>query len=120
MRCHVELIGRLGEAPELVTYPNGDRFALLRLVTEEGWQDRRTGERKVKETAHAVRISKQGAVKAIERTLDKGDLVLISGILRYADWSDENGQTRRSVEIAVKGADHHVLFLGVAAREAPG
>jgi single-strand DNA-binding protein len=119
MRCQVELIARLSEDPDLRTYPNGDRLALLTVATEEGWQDRQTGERKVRTTWHTVRISKLGVVKAIGRDLARGDLVMIIGTLRYSEWVDNQQTHRRTAEIVVKAADHQIIFLRAARLEPP-
>lgn len=119
MRCQVELVGRLSEEPDLRAYPNGDRLALLTVVTEEGWQDRQTGERKVRTTWHTVRVSKLGVVKAIGRALAGGDLVMVVGALRYSEWIDDQQTHRRTAEIVVKAADHQVLFLRTAKPEPP-
>jgi single-strand DNA-binding protein len=120
MRCQVELVGRLSEDPDLRTYPNGDRLALLTVATEDGWQDRQTGERKVRTTWHTVRVSKLGVVKAVGRDLARGDLVMVVGALRYSEWIDDQQIRRRTAEIVVKAADHVVLFLGAARPEPPG
>ena len=119
MRCQVELVGRLSESPDLRAYPNGDRLALLTVATEDSWQDRQTGERKVRTTWHTVRVSKRGVVKAVDRNLAKGDLVMIVGSLRYSEWVDDQQTRRRTAEIVVKAPDHHILFLSATKLEPP-
>jgi single-strand DNA-binding protein len=118
MRCHIELIGRLAAAPSFRDLPNGDRHAFLSLETTEGWRDRATGERRTRSTWHDVRISKAGVVKAVERGCKAGDLLFVSGALRYSDWTDAGGARRRTAEVAVKASEHQLLFL--SSPEPPG
>ena len=120
MRCHIELIGRLAAEPEFRDLPNGDRHAILSIATTEGWRDRATGERKTRSTWHDVRVSKAGLVMAIDRTLKSGDLVYLSGSLRYSEWTDGAQVRRKTAEIAVKAPEHQLIFLSVEQREPPG
>lgn len=111
MRCHIELIGFVAKAPEFRDLPNGDRHAILAIETREGWRDRATGERRTRSTWHDVRVTKAGVVKAIERTVTIGELVFVSGSLRYSDWTDAQKVERRTAEIAVKSPEHQLIFL---------
>jgi single-strand DNA-binding protein len=120
MRCHIELIGRLSIDPEFRSVANGDRHVILSIATTEGWRDRATGERKTRSTWHDVRVSKAGLVKAIERSLKAGDLVFVSGSLRYSEWTDSSQVRRKTAEIAVKAADHQLIFLSTDEQEPPG
>ena len=120
MRCHIELIGRLSADPEFRDLPNGDRHAILSVQTTEGWRDRATGERKMRYTWHDVRVSKAGLVKAIDRSLSAGDLVFLSGSLRYSEWTDSLQVRRKTAEIAVKAPEHQLIFLSVAGQDPPG
>jgi len=40
----VIIVGRLGNAPEMRTIPNGDAVANLSVATSESWTDKQTGE----------------------------------------------------------------------------
>ena len=111
MRCHIELIGTVAKAPEFRTLGNGDRHAILSVETQEGWRDRETGERKARSTWHDVRVAKAGIVKAIERGLSAGDLVFVSGALRYSDWTDGQNVRRKTAEVLVKASEHQLIFL---------
>lgn len=118
MRCHVELIGRLSQDPDIRTFPNGDRFAFLTIETEEAWRDKATGERKLRTTWHVVRVAKAGIVKAIERQVSAGALVFVAGTLRYSEWTDKEQVRRRTAEVLIKASEHQVLFLNADARPA--
>jgi single-strand DNA-binding protein len=119
MRSHIELIGRLSAEPEFRQLPNGDRHAFLRVETIEQWKDRTTGARQTRSTWHDVRVSKAGIVKAIERHSRAGDLLFVSGSLRYREWTDGKGTHRKTADVAVKGAEHQFLFLSAPVDEPP-
>ena len=120
MRCTVEVIGYLGADPEIRTTTSGRRVASLRVATSEGWKDRETQERRERTTWHSVEVWKQGAVKAIEECLQKGSKVLVTGILRYDDWTDREGGKRTSAKIAVDAPAHQILFLDRRRSDAAG
>ena len=111
MRCYIELISTIAKAPEFRVLGNGDRHAFLSVETHESWRDRKSGERRTRSTWHDVRVTKAGIVKAIERGLAVGDLVFVTGALRYIDWTDRQGVRRKSAEILVKAAEHQFIFL---------
>lgn len=114
MRCHIELIGILAKPPQIRSLANGDRHAFLSIETREGWRDRQTGERHTRSTWHDVRVTKAGVVKAIERDLCGGELVFLSGALRYSEWTDDAQIRRKTAEIVVKAPEHQLLFLGAS------
>lgn len=115
MRSHVELIGTVARRPEIRVHANGDRYALLIVETREEWRDRATGEQRSRSTWHDVKVTKAGVVKAIERHLTGGELVFVTGTLRYSEWVDGNNVKRRTSEVSVKAPEHQLLFLSQAA-----
>lgn len=119
MRCYIELVGRLSAQPDIRDLPNGDKVAILTVVTEETWIDRASSERQTRSTWHTVRVAKLGIVKAIQRQLSIDALVLVVGSLRYSEWTDAQNVRRRTAEVVVKGADHQLIFLTLAADGAP-
>jgi single-strand DNA-binding protein len=111
MRSYVELIGHVARRPEIRLHANGDRHALMVVETREEWRDRNSGEQRSRSTWHDVKVTKAGLVKAIERQLTGGELVFVTGTLRYSDWVDGQNVQRRTSEVSVKAPEHHVLFL---------
>jgi single-strand DNA-binding protein len=91
--------GRLGRDPEIHTFEGGDRVARLSIATTEQWTS--GGERQEKTDWHTAMAFKRAAVAFAERTLKKGDLVIVEGRLENRSYQKE-GQTHHVTEIAVR------------------
>ena len=50
----VIIVGRLGNAPELRTLPNGDPVARISVATSDTWIDKQSGEKKENTEWHTV------------------------------------------------------------------
>lgn len=96
----VELIGNLGQDPEVRYMPNGGAVANLTIATSETWKDKQTGEKKEKTEWHRVVIFGKLAEIAGEY-LRKGSKVFIEGKLQTRKWSDQQGVERYTTEIVV-------------------
>lgn len=93
----VQLIGRLGQDPEVKYLPNGDAVCNLSLATSEKWKDKQTGEPKEKTEWHRVVMFGKLAEIAGEY-LKKGALVFIQGKLETRQW-EKDGEKRYTTEI---------------------
>lgn len=94
----VQLIGRLGQDPEVKYLPNGDAVCNISLATSETWKDKQTGERKEKTEWHRVVLF--GKVAEIAgQYLKKGALAYFEGKLETRKWQDQQGQDRYTTEI---------------------
>ncbi|EHM9825837.1 single-stranded DNA-binding protein [Salmonella enterica subsp. enterica serovar Infantis] len=96
----VQLIGHLGQDPEVRYLPNGKAVANLSLATSDTWKDKQTGEPKERTEWHRVVLYEKLADVAGEY-LRKGAQVYIEGELRTRKWTDQNGQERYTTEIVV-------------------
>ncbi|ECW0088082.1 single-stranded DNA-binding protein [Salmonella enterica subsp. enterica] len=96
----VQLIGHLGQDPEVRYLPNGKAVANLSLATSDTWKDKQTGEQKDRTEWHRVVLYEKLAEVAGEY-LRKGSQVYIEGELRTRKWTDQNGQERYTTEIVV-------------------
>lgn len=95
----VELIGHLGQAPEMRAFPNGTSVATLSVATTEYYKDKETGERKDITQWHNIQITGKKADFA-SQFLKKGSMVFISGKLNYRAY-EKDGQKRFITEILV-------------------
>lgn len=94
----VQLIGRLGQDPEVKYLPGGDAVCNVSLATSESWKDKQTGERKEKTEWHRVVLF--GKVAEIAgQYLRKGALVFFQGKLETRKWQGQDGQDRYTTEI---------------------
>ncbi|EBH1934548.1 single-stranded DNA-binding protein [Salmonella enterica] len=96
----VQLIGHLGQDPEVRYLPNGTAVTMLSLATSDTWKDKQTGEPKERTEWHRVVLYGKLAEVAGEY-LRKGSQVYIEGELRTRKWTDQNGQERYTTEVVV-------------------
>lgn len=99
MLNHVNLIGRLGQDPEIRYLPSGEPIATLNVATSRRWKDRQTGERKEESEWHRVTFFGSTA-KVCGEYLRKGALVHIEGRIKTTKYADRNtGEDRYSTGI---------------------
>jgi single-strand DNA-binding protein len=101
----VELIGRLGNDPELRFTPNTTTVATFSLYTSRRWKGA-DGETKTESDRHRIVVWGRQA-EACNEHLRTGSRVRVEGRIGYPTWTDGEGQTRYGVEIVA----HNVLFL---------
>lgn len=83
---------------------NGSRMASFSIAVNEEWKDKKTGEvHKNTEWVNIVTFQK-GLVNLIEERLQKGQYVLVTGVLRTRKWQNQYGETKyfQYVEIRYK------------------
>lgn len=108
----VEIIGNLGQDPEVRYLPSGGAVANLSIATTEKWKDKATGEPKEQTEWHRVVIFGKLAEIAGEY-LRKGSKVFIEGGLRTRKWTDQQGVERYTTEINV-GINGKLIMLSAA------
>lgn len=94
----VILIGRVGNAPEIRTISNdGRKAAQFSLATSEKYKDRSGEWQEATEWHNVVCFDK--TAETCETHLSKGLLVYVEGKLRTREWTDRNGDKRRTTEV---------------------
>lgn len=106
----LQLIGHLGRDPEVRYTQNGRAVARMSLATSESWTDRETGERKERTDWHIV-IAWGSAADFAGRYLTTGSRVFVEGPLRTREWTDSDGNKRRTKECTAK------VLLGLDRRQ---
>ena len=97
IRNQVQLIGNLGQKPEIKAYGKDQKMAVLNVATSDYYVDHK-GERKQDTQWHRVTVfGKQ--VDTIEKYLDKGMQVAITGKLKYNEYNDKDGNKRYATYI---------------------
>ncbi|HZW78202.1 MAG TPA: single-stranded DNA-binding protein [Flavobacteriaceae bacterium] len=97
LRNKVQLIGRLGQDPEIVNFPNGGRIAKFSLATDDSYKDK-DGKKVERTYWHNVVVS-GGLVKVVEQYVSKGQEIAVEGKLTNRTWEDKNGQKRYFTEV---------------------
>ncbi len=102
----VQLIGNLGQDPELRYTQNQTAVCTLSVATTENRLNA-AGEREPQTTWHRVVVwSKQA--ENCNKYLGKGRQVYVDGRLQTRSWEDQNGNKRYTTEVVAQS----VLFLG--------
>ena len=114
----VNLIGNLGNDPDIKTMTNGGKVCNLSVATSESWKDKNSGERREKTEWHRVTVFNEGLIGVCEKYLKKGDKVYIKGMLETRKWQDQTGADRYSTEIILKSFNGTLLMLGGGKAEA--
>jgi len=106
LKNKVQLIGKLGNAPEVKNTEKGKKLAKFSIATNETYYNAK-GE-KVTETQWHNLIAWGKVAEVAEKYLSKGTEVAIEGKLMNSNYTDKDGNKRYSTEIQV----HELLLLG--------
>jgi len=106
LRNRVQLIGNLGNTPEIKDFEGGKKLAKLSIATNESYRNQK-GEL-VKETQWHNVIAWGKTAKIVEEYLDKGAEVCISGKLTSRSYEDAEGNKKYISEIVMQD----LLMLG--------
>lgn len=93
----VQLIGLLGQDPEMKKFDNGGQIAKFSLATNESYKNDK-GE-KVTDTQWHNIVARGKTADIVEKYLKKGDKVMIEGKLTTRKWQTKEGETRYITEI---------------------
>ena len=106
LKNKVQLIGNLGNAPEVKNTENGKKLAKFSIATNETYYNAK-GE-KITETQWHNLIAWGKVAEIAEKYLTKGSEVAIEGKLMNNNYTDKDGNKRYSTEVQV----HELLLLG--------
>lgn len=106
LKNKVQLIGILGNAPEVKNTESGKKLARFSIATNEIYRNAK-GE-KVKETTWHNLIAWGKVADIVEKYLNKGSEVAIEGKLINRSYTDTNGVKRYITEVEVS----ELLMLG--------
>jgi single-strand DNA-binding protein len=98
----VILIGNLGRDPEVRRMNSGDSVVSFSLATTESWRDKATGERKDRTEWHNVVIFNEALGKIAEQYCKKGSKVYLEGQLQTREYTDKEGQQRKTTEVVLQ------------------
>ena len=106
MKNKVQLIGHVGQDPEIKTFGEGKKVANISLATNESYTNAK-GE-KVDETQwHKVKAWGKVA-DIIEKYVTKGKEICVEGKLTYSDYLDKNGEKKYVTEVVISD----ILLMG--------
>jgi single-strand DNA-binding protein len=106
LRNRVQLIGNLGNNPEIITLESGKKLAKLSLATNESYKNAQ-GE-KITNTEWHNLVAWGKTADIIEKYVVKGTEIAIEGKLTSRSYEDKDGNTRYVTEVVV----NELLMLG--------
>lgn len=106
LRNKVQLIGNLGNDPEIINLDSGKKLAKFTVATNESYKND-AGE-KITDTQwhHVVAWGKTAEI--IEKYVTKGKEVAVEGKLTHRSYEDKTGEKRYATEVVVSD----LLLLG--------
>ena len=101
----VSLQGRIVRDPELRRTNSGKAVTSFTLACDRDFKNQQTGE---KEVDFIECVAWGGTAEMAEKYFHKGQMAVATGRLQLRDWTDKNGQKRRTAEILVNS----IYFCG--------
>ena len=99
LKNKVQLIGHVGNDPEIKTFDGGKKLAKLSIATNESYKNDK-GE-KVEETQWHSLIAWGKTAETIEKYVIKGKEIAIEGKLTHRSYDDKNGEKRYVTEVVI-------------------
>lgn len=90
------LMGRLTRDPEMRTTQSGTAVASFSLAVDRDFKDKQTGE---KATDFIDIVAWRSTGEFVSKYFTKGRMAVVEGRLQIRDWTDQNGNKRRSAEV---------------------
>jgi len=106
LRNKVQLIGNLGNNPEIITLDSGKKLAKFSIATNESFKNA-DGE-KVQNTQWHNVVAWNATAEIVEKYLEKGKEIAIEGKLTSRSYDDKDGNKRYVTEIVC----NELLMLG--------
>ncbi|MBK0369751.1 single-stranded DNA-binding protein [Flavobacterium agrisoli] len=106
LRNRVQLIGHLGQEPEIKTFDGGRKLATFSLATNETHTNEK-GEKTTQTEWHNL-VAWGKIAEIIEKFVPKGKEIAIEGKLTHRSFEDKSGTKRYVTEVVV----NELLLLG--------
>ncbi len=106
LRNKVQLIGNLGNDPEVITLDSGKKLAKFSIATNESYKNAQ-GEKVTDTQWHNV-IAWNKTAEIVEKYLTKGNEVAVEGKLTSRSYEDKEGVKKYITEVVV----NELLMLG--------
>ncbi|MBT8262036.1 MAG: single-stranded DNA-binding protein [Bacteroidia bacterium] len=106
LRNKVQLIGRLGQDPEIMTFDDGNKLAKFSMATDDSYKDK-NGEKVERAYWHNV-VVRGGLVNVVENYVSKGQEIAIEGKLTNRSYEDKEGNKRYTTEVVC----NELLLIG--------
>jgi single-strand DNA-binding protein len=105
----VQLIGNVGQEPEVRFTQDGRPIANLSIATSDTWNDKQ-GQKQEKTEWHRVVVFGKLA-EIIQQYVHKGSKLFIEGKLQTRKWTDNQGQDKYTTEIVIQQFGGQMIML---------
>ena len=106
LRNKVQLIGHVGQDPEIKNLDGGKKVANLTIATNDSYKNEK-GEKLEQTEWHKV-VAWGKTAEIIEKYVTKGKEIAIEGKLTHRSYDDKNGEKRYITEVVA----NEILLLG--------
>ena len=93
---HIVIMGRMVRDPELRKTNSGTSVASFTVAVDRDFSGKDGGE---KETDFIDCVARRGTGEFVAKYFTKGRMIVVSGRLQLRDWTDKDGNKRRSAEV---------------------
>lgn len=108
----VFIMGRLTRDPELRRTQTGTPVVSFGLAVDRDFKDKSTGERS---TDFIDVVAWRQTAEFVSRYFTKGRMAIVEGRLQMRDWTDKDGNKRRSAEVMAEN-----VYFGDSRRDGDG
>jgi len=115
----VQLIGNLGQDPEIRFTQDGKPIASFSIATSESWKDKQGNKQEKTEWHRLVSFSEGLNKNVIEPYVRKGTKIFVEGKLVTRKWQDKEGADRYTTEVVLDGFNSKLILLGGDAEKTP-
>ena len=105
LRNQVQLIGNVGNDPEIKTFDSGKK-AIFVIATDEVYYNDK--QEKIKDTQWHNVVAWGKTAEIVERYVTKGKEIALAGKLSHRSYDDKNGEKRYFTEVVM----NELLLLG--------
>ena len=112
MLNRIILMGRLTRDPELRRTPSGTAVASFSLAVERDFKDQATGE---KATDFIDIVAWRNTAEFAAQYFHKGRMAVVEGRLQIRDWTDKEGNKRRTAEVIAES-----VYFGDSRKDGDG
>lgn len=109
MLNRIVIMGRLTRDPELRRTASGTAVAGFTVAVDRDFPNKSTGER---ETDFIDCVAWAGTGEFVSKYFQKGSMIVVAGRLQIRNWTDKNGDKRRTAEIVADS-----VYFGSTKRE---
>jgi single-strand DNA-binding protein len=106
IRNKVQLIGRLGQEPEILTFKDGNKIAKFSMAVDDSYKDK-SGTKIERVYWHNI-VVKGNLVTVVDTYVNKGQEIAVEGKLTNKTYNTKEGEKRYVTEILVS----ELLLLG--------